>query len=156
MKEMDFLNELDSGRRGKFKIGDLKKNKLMKQLDLDLTLLSTFGFMDYSLLIGVRKRSHEIVDMPCESNAEFKLFDRILKAMASIEQHLTSRTSEEVPLLPDRSMSSSVSDEIRRLSCDLERYADSLESHEPLASMNGHEVSSCTIVNGVVLLHWYH
>jgi hypothetical protein len=151
MKEMDFLNRLDNGTRGKLRIGDLQKSKLMKQLDLDLTLLATFGYMDYSLLIGVRIRSHELINIPSESTVESStLFDRILSAMASIEQHLTSRAPEQIPLLPDRSMSShgSVSDEIRRLSCDLERYADTLDSHEPLTSVHGHEVT-CTIANSL-------
>jgi hypothetical protein len=56
LKELDFQRLVNAGHCNKLQLGSIKKEMLLKQLELDASLLRKHGFMDYSVLVGVHRK----------------------------------------------------------------------------------------------------
>ncbi|KAF9926609.1 Phosphatidylinositol 5-phosphate 4-kinase type-2 alpha [Linnemannia zychae] len=54
LKEVDFQNRLTSGETQLIHLGTTRKIEILAQLEEDTTLLRKHGFMDYSMLVGIR------------------------------------------------------------------------------------------------------
>ncbi|KAJ3193754.1 hypothetical protein HK101_004256 [Irineochytrium annulatum] len=55
LKELDFEKLLKAGRSNRLHLGP-KKEVFMKQIQSDLELLKKYGFMDYSVLVGIHRK----------------------------------------------------------------------------------------------------
>ncbi|GJJ71044.1 hypothetical protein EMPS_03394 [Entomortierella parvispora] len=55
LKEVDFQNRIYTGETRLIHVGSVRKQELLAQLEEDTVLLRKHGFMDYSMLVGIRK-----------------------------------------------------------------------------------------------------
>ncbi|KAF9129857.1 Phosphatidylinositol 5-phosphate 4-kinase type-2 alpha [Mortierella sp. GBA39] len=54
LKEVDFQNRIFTGETQLIRLGSTRKAQVLAQLEEDTTLLRKHGFMDYSMLVGIR------------------------------------------------------------------------------------------------------
>ncbi|KAJ3218511.1 Phosphatidylinositol 5-phosphate 4-kinase type-2 alpha [Dinochytrium kinnereticum] len=67
LKELDFERLLQARQSNLLHFGAERKRRFLCQFELDINLLKKYGFMDYSVLIGVhRKKVHKIPTPPPE------------------------------------------------------------------------------------------
>ncbi|KAJ3323903.1 hypothetical protein HDU76_013521, partial [Blyttiomyces sp. JEL0837] len=57
LKELDFQRLVSEGRSNRLHVGGFKKQILMKQMECDVELLKKHGFMDYSVLVGIHRKT---------------------------------------------------------------------------------------------------
>lgn len=55
LKELDFQRMLLNGSRNRLNVPEARKNLLLAQLSSDIELLKSYGFIDYSLLVGIHQ-----------------------------------------------------------------------------------------------------
>ncbi|KAF9297078.1 Phosphatidylinositol 5-phosphate 4-kinase type-2 alpha [Linnemannia elongata] len=74
LKEVDFQNRIFTGETQLIHLGSTRKAEVLAQLEEDTTLLRKHGFMDYSMLVGIRIVPKRPVEQEEEDEGEPQIY----------------------------------------------------------------------------------